>query len=288
MKRFFQIIKFLLLTLSIVILVYACSNTNSNKKTSQVTQKNSYKYIITKGDSYFDSGNFKKAEEYYEKALKMKITSEVYLNLVKTNMILNNITDAENYLNKALIMNPVSPEAPYLKAKFIYSESKGENIDGAYNYFKKADKLGHKESKYYVNIIKYARELQSAIVHKKYSQWYYLTFPDAAKYFFKNKNSAIEELKQINTNLENQGAFLSNWEYELPIEVFSNNNSIICKIRTYTVVVITGIEKKTVKEQELILVSLNNGDKWYSMAKDEGYRFILKKYFPSNILDKIF
>lgn len=285
MKTLNPLLKNILLlfgVLLIVIIIVINKRTESDPKAILT----SYEDLAKEGRDYYKQTKFSEAEKCFIKAIELNPNSDIYLDLFSTKMCQDDVLIAEQYLNKAIELNPNNADALMLKGKYVFGMSDGKDIEGTLKSFKKAMDLGKIEAGYYVGIINYLENYKQVILNNKYDQLYEMTYPKALDYAYSSKQAAIADFTKAVTNLEKVNGKTVDWKYMLPIELYNDNGKIIGKFRSIMAVEV----KEEIYSQgtDIIILSINNGGKWYTITQDDGYSNLLKKDFKSDYVDKVF
>jgi tetratricopeptide (TPR) repeat protein len=272
-----------LVTAIICLLLIGC---NSSSKSPESLKKRA-DYFLDRGDNYLKQLNFDEAEYFYLKALKLFPTADIYVSLFRTYIAQDLNNKADSVLNLALKIDPQNKNATFIKAKYIFVNSKGKNITEVLSFLKIAEKNKHPWAKYLIGVIEFLEDYRKAVLKWDYKKLSQLTFSEATEYYYNSKSEEIDDIKTIFEEAKKTDGQLKDWEYLLPFDFYTKDSiHIITKIRSSTM--FQKDEHEYQHNQHIILLTINSGQDWYSMSHDKGYSSFLEKYFEKYHLNKVF
>lgn len=279
--------KLFLIFITLAILA-SCQRKPTKESTNNPLKNDDVVSVLQKqGNDYLNNSNYPQAEELLLKAIAIRPSSALYLDLFRVYIVQDKNELADNAMKLAISTDKDNPDSYYLNAKYLFMKYQEDSINIILENFEKANRLGNKSAKEYIDIIITANKYSEVFKNMDIDGLIKITYPDAMTNFYKSENAARDEFKKAFNQLNSLGSKIIDWNYFIPDQIFTNGNNKIAKMKTATKYLINNNTPLQMLDK-IILISTNNGKDWYTMSYEESHKQYLTKFFNSETLNELF
>lgn len=273
----------ILIILTLTILAACQSRSAKESKNNSFNKEHEVSVLQKQANEYLNNLNYIQAEELFLKAISIKPSSSLYLDLFRVYILQDKNQLADNAIKMAISTDKDHSDSYYLNAKYLFMKYKEDSIKIVLENFEKANRFGNKSAKDYIDVINTAEKYKKFFKNMNIDGLIEITYPDAMTNFYKSENTARDEFKKVFNQLNSLGGKIIDWNYFIPDQIFTNGNNKIAKMKVATTLLIKSNPPIQMPD-EIIVISTNDGKEWYTMSYQESHKQYLSQFFNNETI----
>lgn len=268
----------------IISIIASCQRKSTN---NSVPNGDEASTLQKQANELLNNSNYSKAEELILKAISIKPSSVLYLDLFRVYVVQDKNVLADNAIKMAISVDKDHADSYFMNAKYLFMKYQEDSIKAVLENFEKANRLGNKSAKEYVDIICIVEKYKIYFKNMDINGLIEITYPDALTNFYESRDAAQDEFKKAFNQLNNLGSKIIDWNYFIPDQIYTNGNNKIAKMKTATKFLIKNNTPLQMPDK-IIVISTNNGKDWYTMSYQESHKQYLSQFFNYEIINDLF